>query len=410
MGEKITVYGAYWCPDCRRSKRFLSEQQIPYTWVDIEQDEAAQMYVEDLNDGKRIIPTVVFEDESFLVEPSNAQLAQKLGLATKDPHDFHDVTIIGAGPAGLTAAIYAARDGFSVMVVDEGALGGQAATTESLDNFPGFPEGIQGAEWAKRVVQQAQRFGVEFLQAQSVTGVRRSENSIWLKTGDGHEYGTCALLIATGADYRWLGVEGEEDLVGAGVHFCSTCDGPFYKGKDVVVVGGGNSAAEESLGLLRFVSQVTMLVRGSKLKASKALVDKVTQSEQITVRFNTVVTKLIEDEGKLAGVHIENKQNQQEEVLQPDGLFVFIGQKPNTSFLQESDILQNDYGFLLTGHHLMTHKDWPNKREVNGVLETSMPGVFAAGDVRAGSTKQVASAAGEGATAALLIREYLNEN
>jgi thioredoxin reductase (NADPH) len=168
MDTNITVYGAYWCPDCRQSKRFLSEHQIAYEWVDIEQDELAQLYVEKLNDGKRIIPTITFGDGSFLVEPSNAELAKKLGLATKDPHDFHEVTIIGAGPAGLTSAIYNARDGFSVMVVDEGALGGQATTTENLDNYPGFPDGISGSEWSQRVVEQAKRFGVEFLRAQTV--------------------------------------------------------------------------------------------------------------------------------------------------------------------------------------------------------------------------------------------------
>jgi len=242
MNRPITVYGAYWCPDCRRSKRFLSEHQIAYTWVDIEQDTEAQAYVEKLNNGKRIIPTIVFEkDGDFLVEPTNAQLAQKLGLAARDPHDFHDVTIIGAGPAGLTGAIYLARDGFNVMVVDEGALGGQATTTESLDNYPGFPDGISGSHWAQRTVAQARRFGVEFLQAQTVVGLQGKDHSWWVKTGDGHEYGSCAVLIATGADYRRMGVAGEEDFIGAGVHFCSTCDGPFYKGKEVVVVGGGTA-------------------------------------------------------------------------------------------------------------------------------------------------------------------------
>jgi thioredoxin reductase (NADPH) len=409
MDDNIIVYGAYWCPDCRRSKRFLSEHQIPYTWVDVEQDTEAQVHVEKLNDGKRIIPTIVFDDGSFLVEPSNAELAQKLGLVTRDPHDFHDVTIIGAGPAGLTSAIYNARDGFSVMVIDEGALGGQAATTESLDNYPGFPDGISGGEWSRRVVDQAKRFGVEFLQAQTVVGLRREHNGLWIKTGNGHEYGSCAVLIATGADYRRLGVEGEEDFIGAGVHFCSTCDGPFYKNKRVAVVGGGYSAAEESLGLLRFVDHVDMLVRGDQLKVSKLVADKVAKTEQISVRYNTAVTKL-SGNGKLNGVHVKDKSTGQEEVLTLDGLFVFIGQQPNSGFLKDSGLLMDDYGFILTGHQLERHPDWQGESRSPGVLECSIPGVFAAGDVRAGSTKQVASAAGEGATAALLIREHLNNN
>lgn len=408
MSMDIIVYGAYWCPDCRRSKQFLSEHQIAYSWIDIEQDEQARAYVEQLNDGKRIIPTITFADGTFLVEPSNAELAQKLGLATRDPHDFHDVTIIGAGPAGLTSAIYNARDGFSVMVIDEGALGGQAATTDVLDNYPGFPDGIHGNEWAQRVVAQSKRFGVEFLQAQTVLGLRRADNSLWIKTGDGHEYGSHAVLIATGADYRLMGVAGEDDFIGAGVHFCSTCDGPFYKDKHVVVVGGGNSAAEESLGLLRFVNHVDVLVRSDRFKASKLLVDKVTTNEQISIHYNTAVTKLTGTDGKLDTVHFKNKLTGAEDALTTEGVFVFIGQQPNTGFLADSGVLLDDYGFIVTGHHLAEHSAWQGDQQPGEILATSLPGVFAAGDVRAGSTKQVASAAGEGATAALLIREYVH--
>jgi thioredoxin reductase (NADPH) len=309
----------------------------------------------------------------------------------------------------LTTAIYNAREGFTVMVIDEGALGGQATTTEKLDNYPGFPDGIDGAEWSQRVVAQAKRFGVEFLQAQTVVGLHRVNNTLCVTTGDGTEYESSAVLIATGADYRRLGVEGEEDFIGAGVHFCSTCDGPFYKNESVVVVGGGNSATEEAIGLLRFADHVTMLVRGEQLKASKVAIDKATSHEQITIRYNTVVTRLAGSEGKLSEVHIKDKSSGTTEVLDPAGLFVFIGQQPNTSFLKDSEVRLNDYGFVLTGHHLAHHPDWTADREPD-VLETSIPGVFAAGDVRLGSTKQIASAAGEGATAALLIREYLNSH
>ncbi len=408
MDTNITVYGAYWCPDCRRSKRFLSEHQIAHKWVDIEQDDEARAYVEELNDGKRIIPTIVFEDDgSFLVEPSNAELAQKLGLSTRAKHDFYDVIIIGAGPGGLTSAIYNARDGYKVLVVDEGALGGQAATTEALDNYPGFPDGIGGREWASRVVEQARRFGVEFLQAQTVVGLRKVTNGLWVKMGDGEEYGSCTVLIATGADYRRMGIAGEEDFIGAGVHFCSTCDGPFYRDKSVAVVGGGYSAAEEAFALLRFATDVTMLVRGDHLKVSNFLADKVAGEEKIKIRYNTVVTKLNGD-NQLAGVHIKDKTTGLEEILNPDGLFVFIGQQPNTGFLKNTGLILDDYGFIVTGHHLVHHPDYQGNGYIPEVLETSVPGVFAAGDVRCGSTKQVASAAGEGATAALLIREYLN--
>ncbi|MEM7347164.1 MAG: FAD-dependent oxidoreductase, partial [Chloroflexota bacterium] len=228
----------------------------------------------------------------------------------------------------------------------------------------------------------------------------------WITTGDGSEYGSCAVLLATGADYRPLGVAGEEDFIGAGVHFCSTCDGPFYKDKSVVVVGGGNSAAEESLGLLRFAKDVTLLVRGDRLKASKILVEKVMSRDRITVRYNTAVTKLTGDH-QLETVHIKDKITGVEDQLGPDGLFVFIGQQPNTGFLKSSQVRLDPYGYILTGHHLAQDKMWQENREL-GSLETSLPGVFAAGDVRVGSTNQVASAAGEGATASILIRDYLN--
>ncbi|MCB0163689.1 MAG: FAD-dependent oxidoreductase [Anaerolineae bacterium] len=412
MDKNVTVYGASWCPDCRRSKRFLSEQQIDYEWVDIEQNKEAQAYVEEINEGKRIIPTIVIDDDSVLVEPSNAELAEKLGLSITDPHDFHDVTIIGAGPAGLTAAIYAARDGFSVMVIDEGALGGQAATTEALENYPGFPDGISGDKWAQRVVKQAEKFGVEFLQAQAVVGLRsEGQKSLWITTGDGQEYGSRAILIATGADYRHLGVEGEDDFIGAGVHFCSTCDGPFYKDKEVAVVGSGYSAAEESLALLNFANKVDLLVRGDKLKVSQLLADKIERSDKIAVHYHSAVSKLAGKDGKLSEVHLKDKQSGDETVFQPDGLFVFIGQQPNTDFLKGSGVLLNNHGFIVTGHQLSHHPDWPSNADApSGLLATSVPGVFAAGDVRAGSTKQVASASGEGTTAALLIREHLRSN
>ncbi|NJN97600.1 MAG: FAD-dependent oxidoreductase [Anaerolineales bacterium] len=309
----------------------------------------------------------------------------------------------------MTTAIYAARDGYTVMVIDEGALGGQASTTENLDNYPGFPEGIRGAEWSQRVVAQARRFGVEFLQAQTVVGLRRVNNTLCIKTSDDREYESSVVLIATGADYRRLGIEGEEDFIGAGVHFCSTCDGPFYKNKRVAVVGGGNSATDEALGLLRFAEHVTMLVRGDQLKASKVAIDKAAADERITIRYNTAVTRLAGSEGKLNAVHIKDRHTGAEEVLRPDGLFVFIGQQPNTGFLQNSGVLLDEGGFVLTGPHLARHPAWAGDGEPD-ILATSVPGVFAAGDVRTGSTKQVASAAGEGATAALLIREYLNRH
>ncbi len=279
----IVLYGAHWCPDCRRSKQFLGEHQIPYTWVDIEQDAAAEHFVIEKNAGKRIIPTIVFEDGSFLTEPSNAALAAKLGLKTAIARKHFPLIVIGGGPAGLTTALYTAREGIDTLVVERAAFGGQAAGTEKLDNMPGFPDGIPGIDFANRLRQQAVRFGVELLQAQDIVGIHSHDNYHCVQTASGDEYSACAVVIATGSRYRRLGAPGESSYIGAGVHFCATCDGPFYKGKHVAVIGGGNSAAEEALFLTRFVSKLTMLVRGDSLRATKIIADKIMQDRSASI-------------------------------------------------------------------------------------------------------------------------------
>lgn len=405
----ITIYGAHWCPDCRRSKQFLGEHQIPYKWVDIEQDKSGEAYVLQKNNGKRIIPTIEFGDGSILVEPSNAELAAKLGLKTTASRSHYDLIVVGGGPAGLTAALYTAREGINTLVIERAALGGQAAATERLDNVPGFAMGVLGSEFASQLRQQAERFGVEMLQAQDVTAIHQNGNYHCVQTADGSEYSAQAVLIATGSRYKRLGAPGEDDFIGAGIHFCATCDGPFYKGQSVAVIGGGNSAAEESMFLVKFAEKVTLLVRGDKLTASQVIQEKALNHPQIDVRFNTEVTNFSGAGGKLKAVEIKDQTSGAVETIQPAGVFVFIGLTPNTSILKGTGVETNQWGFVLTGHDLVHNgQQLPSfdGREPM-FLETSIPGIFAAGDVRQGSTKQVASAAGEGATAALLIREYL---
>ncbi len=409
MQPDITVYGAYWCPDCRRSKQFLGEHQIPYRWVDIEEDKAGEAYVLAKNDGKRIIPTVEFADGSLLVEPSNAELASKLGLKMTAERSHYDLIVVGGGPAGLTAALYAAREGIDTLIIERAALGGQAAATERLDNVPGFATGVEGAHFADQLRQQAARFGVEMLQAQDVLGVRSHDNYHCVGTSDGSEYSAHALLLATGSRYRRLGAPGENDFIGAGIHFCATCDGPFYKGLPVAVVGGGNSAAEESLFLANMAQHVTLLVRGDQLKASQVIQEQVLRRPEITVRFGVEVERFDGAGGKLKAVTVRDGRSGSTEVINPAGVFVFIGLTPNTGFLKPGQLRLDPWGFVVTGHDLVHDGERPRGFESRepGILETSLPGVFAAGDVRAGSTKQVASATGDGATAALLVREYL---
>ena len=407
----IVVYGAFWCPDCRRSKQFLGEHQIPYGWVNIEEDADGERQVIEINDGKRIIPTIVFADGSILVEPSNAELAAKLGLKTTASRHHYPVIVIGGGPAGLTAALYLAREGVDTLIVERAAFGGQAAVTEKLDNLPGFPDGVDGNDFSQRLRAQAERFGVELLQAQDVTGIYSHENYQRVDTAAGDQYSAQAVLIASGSRYRRLNVPGERTYIGAGVHFCATCDGPFYRGKSVAVVGGGNSAAEESLLLTKFAEKVTILVRGSALQASQVIQESVLTNPKIEMKWNTEVQEFLGVRAHLNSLQLRNNRTEAESQMSVDGAFVFIGLQPNTGFLKDGDVRLDNWGFIETGHRLVHNSDERPSlfaQRDPAALETSVPGIFAAGDVRAESTKQVASAAGEGATAALLIRDFLS--
>ena len=407
----ITVYGAHWCPDCRQSKQFLGEHQIPYRWVDIEKDKDSEAFVIKTNSGKRIIPTIVFEDGSHLVEPTNAELAKKLGLKTAASRNHYDLIVLGGGPAGLTAALYTAREAIDTLVIERAAFGGQVAGTEKLDNMPGFPEGIAGIDFSNRLRQQAERFGVELLQAQEVTGIRQNENYHCVKTADGKEYSACAIIIATGSHYKRLNVTGEVDYLGAGVHFCATCDGPFYKGKHVAVIGGGNSATEESLLLTKFAEKVTVLVRKGEFKATQIIQESVLGNPRIAIRWFTEVKEFIGKDSKLTHLLTENNQTGKQEKLAVDGAFIFIGLVPNTDYLKGSGVRLDSWGFIVSGHDLMHSGARPVGFESRDpyLLETNVPGIFSAGDVRDKSTKQVSSAAGEGTTAALMVREYLKQ-
>ncbi len=388
----ITVYGAPWCPDCKRSKQFLAEQRVDYSWVDIDADEEARSYVQRVNDGKQIIPTIVFGDGSVLAEPTNAELAAKLGISPKAERETYDLIVVGGGPCGLTAAIYAAREGIETLIVERSGVGGQAGVTERIENYPGFPKGITGGQLADQMRAQAEGFGVEILAAQAVSRLRPAENSWAVTTESGDEYRSGVVLIASGSTYRRLDVPGEDDLIGAGVHFCATCDGPFYRGQDMVVVGGGNSGVEEGLFLTKFANKVTVLEVREQLGASQILRDKAESHPRMEVRLNTTVQEF-RGTGRLSSVVVKDLKTGELEELTPGAVFVFIGLTPNTDFIK--DVVELDrWGFIKAGP----------------TMETSAAGVFAAGDARGGSTKQVASAVGEGATAALMVRQFLEKS
>lgn len=302
-----------------------------------------------------------------------------------------DVVTIGAGPTALAAAIYTTREDLETVLFEKGVIGGLASITDWVDNYPGFPEGISGLDLGENLRKQAERFGAN-IELGEVSKIDRVDNLIVLETTSGTVKAK-TLLIATGSDYKRLGIPGEDDYYGRGVHFCATCDGAFYRDKRLVVVGGGNSAIQEAIFLTRFATKIDILVRSDKLRASEVLQHELEKhKDKITVHFNTTTDEILAEDNKV--VAVKGTNNGQEVRFDTDGVFIFIGLLPNTGFLAGSGVELDEIGLIKT----------------NDKLETSVEGVFAAGDVRSGATMQIASAVGEGATAALRMREYLEEH
>jgi thioredoxin reductase (NADPH) len=309
--------------------------------------------------------------------------------------------MIGAGPAALTAAIYTTREDIETVLFERGVVGGLAAVTDWIDNYPGFPKGIAGLEFADQLRAQAERFGakIELGEVTRITGEVKGiiDDGKYkrLDTTEG-EILAKAVLIATGSDYKKLGIPGEQEYYAHGVHYCATCDGAFYRDKRLVVVGGGNSAVQEAMFLTRFASHIDLLVRSDHMRASEILQEdlRTKHADKITIHFNTTTDEIVGVDNKVTKVVGTDKTTGQKVDFETDGVFVFVGLKPNTEFLAGTNIELDEVGLIKAGEH----------------LETSMAGVFVAGDVHSGATMQIASATGEGATAALYIREYLNEH
>ncbi|MBI4100950.1 FAD-dependent oxidoreductase [Candidatus Microgenomates bacterium] len=314
------------------------------------------------------------------------------GDKTQDANSPHDLVIIGGGPAALAAGIYTTREDIETLILEKGVVGGLAAITYSIENYPGFPEGVGGMELSERFRKQAERFGAK-LEYGDVTKIEDGPEVKKVITAD-KQYQTKAILIATGNDYRKAGVKGEEEYHGKGVHYCATCDGPLYKGRRLAVIGGGNSAAQESLFLARLAEHIDILIRGDKWKASDVLIDRINAAKNMTAHFNTVAEEIVgSEQGIVNKVITKNNQAGETQELAVEGVFVFVGLVPNTKFLEGSRVELDERGFVKT-----------NQR-----LGTNLVGIFCAGDVRSGATEQIASAVGEGAAAALAIREYLDQ-
>jgi thioredoxin reductase (NADPH) len=411
--EPVRVVGRLNSPEAHDLRVFLARNEVPYQWVDVDRDVLVRFLVGTA--PQRRLPVVLLPDGGRLEAPSRLELAERVGLHVRPARAEYDVAILGAGPAGLTAAVYAASEGLRTIVIERDAPGGQAGTSSRIENYLGFPEGVSGQELTQRALRQAQRFGAEFLVVNEIAAVStRHRDPFVLYLLDGTELRTRSAIVATGAAYRRLDAPGVEALTGRGVYYgAAMTEAIAYRDRDVFVVGGANSAGQAALHLAHYARAVTLLVRGAALEASMSayLVDQIAATANIRVELRTQVAR-VEGDGRLEALVLRAGEARQERQVAADALFLMIGQRPATEWAA-GGLARDHHGFLLTGRDLLDHQTgvqqrWCLPRDPLP-LETSTPGLFAAGDVRHGSTKRVASAVGEGAMAIQLVHQYLRQ-
>ena len=413
--EGIRVIGHRWSATSHAVKDFLSRNQVPFRWLDIESqhhDRHDRQLMQAIRDDDSCFPLVILPDGSRLTQPSMSDLADKIGLHTRSEIPFYDLVILGAGPAGLAAAVYGASEGLRTLMVEQEAPGGQAGTSSRIENYLGFPTGLSGGELARRAVTQARRFGVEILTPQQATGLRIKDQYRIVTLGDGSEVTCHCLLIATGVSYRRLDVPGLDRLTGAGVYYgAAMTEAMSCRDDDVYVVGGANSAGQASIYFSKYARTVTMLVRADGLEKSMSsyLIDEIRDIPNISVRTFTEV-KEVHGESNLEEITLVDARTGETEKVRATALFIFIGAAPRTDWL-EGVVTRDANGFIVSGNDLKVDgkmpSTWPIDREPF-LLETSVPGVFVAGDARHGSVKRVASGVGEGAIAVQFIHQYLS--
>lgn len=408
--EGIRVAGALWSPQSHEVKDFLARHQIPYQWLDVDEDANARALAEAQCQSALRLPVVFFPDETVLVEPAIRALAEKTGFQTQARLPFYDIVIIGAGPAGLAAAVYGASEGSRCLVIERQAPGGQAGNSPKIENYLGFPTGLSGMDLARRATTQAKRFGAEIISTEEATAIRVQDPYRIVVLSDGTEVSCHAVLLATGAAFNRLKAPGTVELTGAGVYYgAAYTEALYYQDREVVVVGGANSAGQGAMFLSRFASKVTMLIRGPVQHSSRYLVDALANNEKVVRLFNTEIVEVHGQPGKLEGVVVRNSVTGEPATLPAAAAFVFIGARPQSEIVADL-VLRDPKGFVLTGPDLLRDgkrpAGWPLDRDPL-MLETSVPGIFAAGDVRVGSNHRVASATGDGGIAIAAIQEYL---
>ena len=406
--EGIRVLGTLWSPDSHAMKDFLSRNQIPYKWLDVEKDEEGQRLLEALDDDQTL-PVAVFPDGEVLQNPAMFDLAEKCGLQTKPSRPFYDLIIIGGGPAGLAAAVYGGSEGLRTVLVEKQATGGQAGTSAMIENYLGFPRGLSGADLARRATIQAKRFGVEILSSE-VVGVKAENAYRYVHLSDGSELSCHALVISTGLSLRTLSIPGVERLAGAGIYYgAALTEAVNYKGQDVLVVGGANSAGQGAMFFSRYTNKVYLCVRSDSIESgmSKYLIDQIRGTKNIELMLGTQVQE-VKGKIRLEAVQLGNGTSETRE-LPVAAMFIFIGATARTEML-DGLVERDQDGFILTGGDIFLDgrkpRSWDLERDPFP-METSVPGIFAAGDVRHQSVKRVASAVGEGAVAVSVVHQYL---
>jgi thioredoxin reductase (NADPH) len=437
--DGIRVVGHQWTPDSHRVKDFLASNQVPYVWMDLASSAEARELLNMTKDPEPTLPLLFFTDGTTLANPSNRAIADRIGLQTVADQPLYDLLVVGAGPAGLAAAVYGASEGLRTLVVEEKAPGGQAGTSSRIENYLGFPTGISGGELARRAVTQARRFGVEILTTQRAVGLDVDGPTSLITLEDGTTLNGRAVLIATGVSYRDLQADGISALAGAGVYYGAALgEGESVRNQDVYVVGGANSAGQAAVYFSQFAKTVTMLVRGPSLAKSMSqyLIDQIEGTANIRVWTKSEVQEAIGTD-RLTHLAVAREGGQHSETVDAAALFIFIGAQPRTDWLGEV-VARDEHGFVLSGADAIA----PSPATVDGstsqrratvaarrpsgrvsvrisrgtvalrvpsMLEASVPGVFVAGDVRAGSVKRVASAVGEGSMAVMHVHQYLRQ-
>jgi len=411
--QGIRVLGHRWSPQTHQIKEFLAKNQVPYQWLDVEKEAEAEPLLQSSRAGQDQLPVVVFPDGSALIRPTTLQVAEKVGFRMKAEQPLYDLIVIGAGPAGLAAAVYGGSEGLKTMLIEREAPGGQAGMSSRIENYLGFPAGLSGQDLARRALTQAQRFGVELLNPQEVVSLREAGPARIVTLADGSELSGKTVLITTGVSYRTLNVPGVTELTGAGIYYgAGMTEALSSKGEDVYIIGGANSAGQAAVYFARYARQVTMLVRGDSLTATMShyLIERLKQTPNILVETSVEVAEAC-GTSRLESLVLQHAKTRDRRTVPAQSLFILIGASPHTDWLGES-VLRDEYGFILSGPDLLRDgclpPNWPLQRPPY-LFETSVPGIFVAGDARHGSIKRVASGVGEGTIAEKMIERYLDE-